>query len=691
MERPSKASKVPRLVRTSTDEEEDQTRKIEQSVLLNRLNHLHFQDGSVLLTLEHTRRRHRLNLEAVPQPATGERIDCRWTEPSSLPQNLGDYRLQRVLIADGRRLTAFVPVHPGLSEHGASFLLPAAGSEIGDRQIRRHPCTGLGVQLCQNGAVFSGRLLDFNPAALRVELMPPPAGGADWLDPDAAVHLLIADPHGPLFAADCRLLRQSDSADNACFVLQPASSRLRRFPPREFRSIRQQLHPAPDIVFHHPLSGKVCHLPVVDLSGSGFAVEEEECRSVLLPGMILREVEISLASSCRFTCSAQVVYRLPEKDGRVRCGLAVLDMDQHDQGRLLGLLLQAQDHRATLGTRVDLDELWRLFFDSGFIYPEKYRALLANKEKFKATCRKFYSQDLPIARHFLYREGGRILGHIAMLRFYDRAWLIQHHAASRDTGKKAGLKVLGQISRYVNELHHLPAARLNHVFCWFRPENKFPSRLFGGVARHMDDPDGCALYPFAYLCARRPEAAVWELPPSWQLVKATDKDLEELRHFFAGTDGAMITAAFDLEPGRADSAEVCQEYGRIGCRREKRLFALKHAGTLTAFVLVDTADLGLNLSELTNAIKVIVLEPEGLPRDILETAIAQLRILFDEAEPSVLIYPQSYAEVQEIAHEKTYNLWILDLRYLDRYFHYCQKFLRDANIDPGIPAGGGKA
>lgn len=694
MERPSKVSKVPRLVRTSADEKEGHPRKIERCVLLNRLNHIHFQDGSVLLTLEHTRRRHQLTLKATPQPATGERIDCHWAEPSSLPQNLGDYRLQQVLIADGQRLVAFAPAHPSLSERGASFMLPETGDEIGERQVRRHPCTDIKVQLCQNGALFSGRLLDFNPASLRVELTPLPAGSAGWLDPDAAVHLLITDQHGPLFAADCRLLRQSASADNVCFVLQPASSRLRRFPPREFRSTRQQLQPAPDVVFRHPLSGRVCHLPVVDLSGSGCAVEEEECRSVLLPGLIIRELELSLANSCRFTCSAQVVYRLgcgsPEKSGRVRCGLAILDMNQHDQGRLLGLLQQAEDHRATLGSRVDLDELWKFFFDSGFIYPEKYRVLLANKEEFKATCRKFYSQDLGIARHFIYQEGGRILGHIAMLRLYDRSWLIQHHAASRDTGKKAGLKVLGQISRYVNELHHLPSARLDHVFCWFRPENRFPNRLFGGVARHMDDPDGCALYPFAYLSPRRPEAAAWELPPSWQLAKAGDKDLQDLRLFFAGTDGTMITAAFDLESGRADGAEVCREYAKVGCRRDKRLFALKNATALTAFILVDTADLGLNLSELTNAIKVIVLEPEGLPRDILETAITQLRILFDEAEPSVLIYPQSYAEVQAIAHEKTYNLWILNLRYLDRYFHYCQRFFRDANIGAGRPADRGE-
>jgi len=689
MEKPSKR---PRLVRASGTPKEGSALRIERIDLLNRLNHIHFQNGTILLVLEHARRGYQLSLKATPQPASSERIDCRWAEQSPLPANLGDYRLKQVQLADGPQLIAFVPERPSLSDLSASFLLPEAADEIGVRQLQRHRSAGVSVQLCQHGTVFSGELVDFNATSLRVEIAPP-ADSTHWLDPEATVHLLITSERSALFAGECRVLRQPALGDDGYCVLQPANSRLRRFPPRQFRSTRQQLCPAPDIIFRHPLSERVCHLPVVDLSGSGFAVEEEEDRAVLVPGLVLPELEISLANSCRLTCSAQVVYRQSKEPvgetGRVKCGLAILDMSLHDQGRLLGLLQQAQDSRATLGARIDLEELWKFFFDSGFLYPEKYLALLANKEKFKETYRKFYSQDLGIARHFIYQEGGRILGHIAMLRFYDRSWLIHHHAASRQSGKKAGLKVLGQISRYVNELHHLPAAHLNYVFCYFRPENRFPNRLFGGAARHIDDPDGCVLYPFAYLSPRKTAQDTWELPAAWQLTKAGDDDLRELRLFLAGADGAMLIDAFDLKPGPSASAGICQEYEKVGCRRDKQLFALKHNGTLQAVVLVDTADLGLNLSELTNAIKVLVLDPEGLPRDILQAAIAQLGILFDESEPAVLIYPQSYADSLGIDHDKTYNLWILNLRYLDRYFQYCQRFLRDTDFGAGMTADRG--
>lgn len=675
------APKVPHLVQPATGKTERDNREIKRSELINRLNFIHFQDSTVLLQLKHSRRQHQLIVKAIPLPYAAERLECRWADPASLPQNLEDYRLHKILIDDDRLMITFDPIRSRLSANGASFTLPEKGFETGDRRIRRHPSTGIGIRLSQNGLVFPGALLDFNPLSLRVEVTENGHSASAWLDPETPVHLLIEDGNTTLFTGSCRLLRQTGIAGGTAIVLRPVSSQLRRFRPREHRSLRQQLLPAPEVVFRHPLTGKLCRLPIVDLSGSGFAVEEEESASVLLPGLIIPEMQLCLANSCRIDCRTQVVYRLDhaaEGDaGRIRCGIAILDMPLKDQAVLLGLLQQAKDSRASLGARIDPDELWKFFFASGFIYPEKYRSMEAHREKFKETYRKLHDREPGIARVFTYQEHGRILGHIAMLRFFDRSWLIHHHAALRGAEKSAGLKVLGQISRYVNELHHLPSARLDYVFCYFRPENRFPNRVFGGVAQHIDDPEGCALYPFAYLPPHRTKANTGGLSEAWRLEESGIKDIEELKLTLADNAGPMIISAFDLEPDRLGSPEVSREYANIGFRRESRLYSLRRSGSLKAILLVNTADIGLNLSELTNSIKVFVIDPEGLPSDILESAISRLGSFFEEGESSVLIYPRTYAEQQGIDHEKTYNLWILNLRFLDSYFRYCRRFLRD--------------
>jgi len=675
-------SKVPRLIFPSSDQNEKEGRGIGKKELFNRINYLLFQGSPLHLVLEHIRLQHTLTLPAALQNDIGKRITCRWSDSSCLPQSLADYRLQQAFIPGERAMTVFVPAHSSLSELGASFDLPEGGVEVGIRQARRYPSTGLEVQLSQNGLVLRGQLRDFAATSLRVTVTGGATSPLPLFDPETVIHVVISALQDPLFSGDCRLLRQSAVAGDSDLVLQPAHSRLRRFSPREHRSRRQQLVPAPAIAFCHPLTGHICNLPVINLSGSGFAVEEETGNAVLLPGLILPQAEITLAGTCRMRCRAQVLYRCespPEaKEGKVRCGLAILDMDLHDQAVLLGLLLQAEEDGASLGGNVDPDELWKFFFESGFIYPEKYRSLHDKRERFRETCRKLYAQQLDIARHFLYRLGGRILGHISMLRFYDRAWLIHHHAADRRSGKNAGLKVLEQISRYVNELHHLPSARLGYVFCYYRPDNRFPNRLFGGVARHIDTPERCAVYPFAYLAPQRASSTSWEVPPPWQLRPAAEQDLLELHRFLDRSEsGRLLAAAFDLEPGRLPSGEAVRAFEQTGFRRTKQLFALKRGESLVAAALIDAADLGLNLSELTSSIKVFVLDQEALPRDILESAIAQLKIMFDEAEPSVLIHPQSYAEQQGFGHEKTYNLWLLDLRSLDGYFQYCSPFFRD--------------
>ena len=86
---------------------------------------------------------------------------------------------------------------------------------------------------------------------------------------------------------------------------------------------------------------------------------------------------------------AQVIYRRPRSNDpdetQVICGLAILDMDMEQHVNLLALLHQANDPHSYLCNKVDLDALWHFFFETGFIYPEKYALIQAKKEKFKAT------------------------------------------------------------------------------------------------------------------------------------------------------------------------------------------------------------------------------------------------------------------------------------------------------------------
>ena len=641
--------------------------------LVNRLNYLNFQDSTILITLKHIRYGSTISLPAKPLPCTGDRLECVWLDVPDIDRVLTSFRFQNFLIADGRKFLLVEPEVTGMTPQGISFVLPETCREVASRRARRHPGKGVSARLIQNGAEFHGTLRDFSAISFRVELKADAPRTFHWIDAGSPVHLSFTAGEETFYSGECRIIRHSFSDTTGSFVLEPLLHQLRRFKPKEYRADRQVLVPSPHVDFRHPLIKTFVSLQAVNLSGSGFAVDEDEANSVLLPGLILPEVEISFNDSFRIGCSAQVVYRKPVGEGNggavVRCGLAILDMDIADHVRLMALLHQAADAHSYLCTRVDMDALWSFFFETGFIYPEKYAYFQENKEEMKLTYERLYNRHPGIARHFIYRNRGKILGHMAMVRFYENSWLIHHHAATKSDTTKAGLAVLNQISRYVNDIHHLRSAHLNYVFCYFRPDNKFPNRVFGEFAIKLNDLQGCSLDTFAYY--HHPTGGrEQKLPAQWALAAAEPADLEELNGFYQQESGGLMMKAFDLAVGGDGHDRLAGEYHALGFKKERHLLALKKGGEIKALIMANVSDIGLNMSNLTSCATVLVLD-ETLPRTVLEGAMSSVSARYERGDMPVLVYPVSYAERESLPSEKMYSLWVLNLHYLDLYFKFC--------------------
>jgi hypothetical protein len=88
---------------------------------------------------------------------------------------------------------------------------------------------------------------------------------------------------------------------------------------------------------------------------------------------------------------------------------------------------------------------------------------------------------------------------------------------------------------------------------------------------------------------------------------------------------------------------------------------------------------GLNLSNLTDAVTVLVLDNKTLPREAFFTAVSMLAAKYPHDEIPVLTYPADYAASQSIEVEKQYNLWVLDCQHLDPYFEFCSNYFKRMN------------
>jgi len=238
---------------------------------------------------------------------------------------------------------------------------------------------------------------------------------------------------------------------------------------------------------------------------------------------------------------------------------------------------------------------------------------------------------------------------------------------------KAGMVVLKQISNYINELHRLSSAHLRYVYCYFRPENKFPNRIFGGFAQQLNDQRGSSLDSFAYFHYRNTERSNSSIPHPWSLTETRPEDYVELNNFYTFTSGGLMMDAFDLRSATALQDPLSQEYQHLGFKKERRHYSLLEADELKAVIIVDVTDIGFNMANLTSCTTVIILD-DMTPRFFVESALACVSMEYEHQEMPVLVYPVAYAESNALPVEKKYTLWILNMQFTDNYFMFCDTF-----------------
>ncbi len=660
-------------------------RRVSRRWLVNALNRVNFQDGQVLLTFRHRPSGSCLSVPARPGPALDEHLTIGWVRRPALAQAPADWELLHLHLSDGLAQIEIPPAAASWDASGVRLSLPESACDVSVRRLKRHACRGVVARLSWGSASAAGRLVISSAASLSVRI----PTGAPCPGPQQRVELSLTRARTPIFSGACVVIRADLVAGGRALALRPAEPPRPLRSPTAYRGLRPHLAPLPLIVFRHPLSGRKVTLRALDISGAGFSVEEEASRAQLLPGLLVPRVRIEVASGFEFACSARVVYNEPTPHGGLRSGFVVEEMSLRDHTRLTALLHLGEYRNTSVCTpHVDLEELWAFFFESGFIYPEKYAHLKDQKAHFMRLYRTLYTRAPRIARHIIFQERGAIHGHVSMFRWLPATWILHHHAALTSSRHKAGLVVMEQMLRYIHEFHRLFPQLMRYIACYFRPNNRFAARAFGGAARSLEDERRCSVDPFAYFRLPR-RATPATLPAGWTLEPAGGRDHAALAERYALTGGGLMVEGLALgEADPAGEAALSREYARLGFRRERRLFALSRGGGCAALIAANRSDFGLNLSDLTNGLQAFVLEPDSLPSGVLLAALAVLAEDYPPGTATALLHPRGYADAAAIGYDKAYDLTVLDLEHMDPYLRFMDVLVSPARRTRAPEASG---
>jgi len=653
---------------------------IDLKQLINRLNYINFQDGTLTSVFQHKNYNRSISLNTKPKACIDSQLSCFWSDQEKNNKEISNYNLKKIYIDDGIRTIVINPENVNYEDEGFTIDLPEVNILKPPRRTRRFPVFKINVQMIQNGVLYRGKLINFTPDSFKIEIPSESVHSINTFNPDASVSITLLKNQQIIFSGQCSLIRTSKENKSIFCILKPENNQIKRFKTKEYRSFRQKLLPSPNIVFIHPITGARVDLPVYDLSGAGFSVEEDQRTSILLPGMIIPNLEVVLSPGMKVNCKCQVLYRKKSSEEHHRTiiltGFVIIDMEPYDHVQLLSIIFLAKNKNLHLSKDLDPNALWRFLFESGFIYPSKYAYLKEHKEEIKSSYNKIYTNAPDIARHVTYQDKGEILGHMSMLRTYENTWLMHHHAASNTSNMGAGLYVMDQLSNYAYNANKIESLHLDYLMCYYRPENRFPAKIFGGAEKSVNNKKGCSINNFVFFRYQGNSEIVFDDLGSFSLEESDNEDLLNLESYYEEVSGGLMLKAMNLIPGENSCNSVIKAYEKLQFKRGIKLYSLKSNGELLAVFIADMTDTGLNMSELTNNIKVIIMQPEKLTKETLDISINEIAKVHYNNSTYVLLFPDSYADNNSMAYEKKYSMWIMNLEYSDLYFKYLKKLMR---------------
>jgi hypothetical protein len=460
------------------------------------------------------------------------------------------------------------------------------------------------------------------------------------------------------------------------------------------------------VQFTHPIfADRHVVGPLADLSTGGLSFLLDSPKSPIMPGMVLKNLEIQLPMQSRFKTTFRVLFAQStgaDESSRVRLGGEMLDVSP-ELFKAITRTIQTGIHPNLIdASKEDYDELWEFFFESGFIYTDKRKQLQEYARGLFKTYSLLLKADTPIIKKILFKEEGEIKGHVSALKFYDNCWLIQHLNAVKAEGLSSTAEmVLKGIISFFMGAKSAESMGGDFVSCFYRPNNLYPSMLFGESKKLINNPSICDIEELDFCLTKKAgETGHLEVvDPNCSLSEATDAELEELENLLVEQGRFHLLRVEGITRDKVRNIKVSQEFQKLGLYRYRKVWVARWQNTeKKVFAVCNFSSPGLNLSELTNSFRLFASTPDfahnldlmnRLCRHVISayanTEMPNAVLLLDKEQPT----PTSFERV------RSYTYWHIDARHVPLFkevsqqiFSNLKDFIRKRKLDNYVKAAG---
>ena len=240
---------------------------------------------------------------------------------------------------------------------------------------------------------------------------------------------------------------------------------------------------------------------------------------------------------------------------------------------------------------IDIDDLFDLYERTGFLYPEKASRLLPHMDKVKENWRRMLRADESLLYVLTAGDTRRGRAALAVWRSARHGWTYQHLVSENNPYASRAVMLAA-------EAESILKGSDESAQNWFRPENRFPARVFGSMIQTIGGSLSSSQQHAYFALPRR---AMLPMDPEFRIVPYEASRNKDLCAMALTSRGHVYVSAEELG-GDVAFKGLDGLYRRVGLRRTRHVFLAYRKGReqLVGAVVAYRGPLGLNFSYLEN-------------------------------------------------------------------------------------------